>query len=177
VQLPDFTRCIWPRKGFHGIVAPTRFLGDIGVKNILATVSFCLLATVSMSVFAATEAYKCTAEDGKVSYLDKKPTEGCVTIEVVHINVGKGSSSTQGGHTGQGEKADGSGEAQFEKEVAERKQKAEEACDNQRKNLEKLRNNAHIMIKDENGEEKMLSAEEHQGKIDQIEKYLQDFCS
>lgn len=133
-----------------------------------------IISTASSYALAETEAFKCTEADGKISYLDTRPATGCTTIEVVRINVGKGSAPTQkeGGITSKDSEADPT----YSKEVAEREKKAKEMCKSQQSNLEALKNNARIRIKDEKGEERILSVEEHTEKLKELEKYIADFC-
>lgn len=129
-------------------------------------------ALFTLQAWAANVAYKCTTEAGEISFLDKKPTEGCATIEVVNISDGTPATDVT---------ATPDTDAQAEqdkKEIAERGKKAKEDCARRKTELETLRARTQIVISDPiTKEKKVLSPEEHQAKIRQYEEYVKTFCS
>ncbi len=124
----------------------------------------------------ATDTYKCTAEDGSISYWDKKPTSGCASVELVKIHVGRGTA---------GEAEDGTALSEQDKKVAkerekqmkEREEQAKQVCDQKSQNLSVLKNKSRVRIKDADGNERIMTPEEHQSKIEEIDQYLKDYCS
>ena len=62
------------------------------MNNKIIAILFTLFAGLSFFAAAGTTAYKCTKEDGSVSFLDHKPLSGCVDIVEINPHVGKGSS-------------------------------------------------------------------------------------
>lgn len=133
----------------------------------------CLTFTLfTLHAWAANVAYKCTTSSGEISFLDKKPTEGCATIEVV--NIYDGTPVTDVTET---EDTDTQAE-QDKKEIAERSKKAKEDCQKRTSELDSLRTRSQVVITDPITKEKtVLSPEEHQAKIRQYEEYIKTFCS
>jgi len=133
----------------------------------------CLAVTLFTShAWAANVAYKCTTATGEISFLDKKPTEGCAIIEVV--NIGDGTPAMDVTDTNN---TDDLAEKD-KKEIAERTKKAKEDCERRRMELESLRTRSQVVLTDPVTKEKtVLSPEEHQAKIRQYEDYLKTFCS
>jgi hypothetical protein len=129
---------------------------------------------LSAGIHAETTAFKCTAANGDVSYLDTKPTTGCVTIEVVRVNVGKGT----GGDDNATPSADGKKtEEQENQELAARKDKIKKDCEGQRKNLEILKTKTYVQEKDEDGKTHALTPEEQQQRIKETQAHIDNFCS
>src|SRR5690606_29116912 len=111
--------------------------------------------------------------NGEISFLDKKPTEGCVTIELVNIADGTPAVDTNAVDSGTDDLAE-----QDKKEIAERAKKAKEDCDRRSAELESLRTRSQVVLTDPVTKEKtVLSPEEHQAKIRQWEDYVKTFCS
>jgi hypothetical protein len=133
----------------------------------------CLAFTLlTLQAWAANVAYKCTTADGDISFLDKRPTDGCATIEVVNIGDG-GPATDVTSSEGTDEQA-----MQDKKEIAERVKKAQEDCARRKTELETLRIRTQIVIMDPvTQEKKTLSPEEQQNKIRQYEEYLKIYCS
>lgn len=133
----------------------------------------CLALTFfTLHAWAANVAYKCTTVTGEVSFLDKKPTEGCATIEAV--NISDGTPATDVTETNE---TDDQAE-QDKKEIAERTQKAKEECQKRKAELESLRTRSQIVLTNPVTKERtVLSPEEQQAKIRQYEEYIKVFCS
>lgn len=134
---------------------------------------FCLVFVLfTVHAWAGNVAYKCTTVLGEIKFLDKKPIEGCATIEVVNISEGVSSNSNgdlEDPLTAQAE--------QDKKDIAAREIKAKEECSKRKGELEILRSRSQVMITDSvTGEKKALSQEEHQTKIRQYEEYIATLC-
>jgi len=108
---------------------------------------FVALSVLSVNAMADTQAFKCTAEDGKISYLDTRPSTGCVTIEVVRVNVGKGTSTES---QAEGGDADSSNE-KYAKDLADKKEQIKKECDAKKANLKSVKTRAYVQVKDEDG--------------------------
>lgn len=132
-------------------------------------------AFLALQAWGGNIAYKCTTADGEISFLDKRPSEGCASIEEVSISGGAEIPSDAAGVQ------EGSAETlaeQDKKEIAEREKKAKEDCTKRKAELEALRSRAQIVITNPvTKEKKVLSPEEHQAKIRQYEDYIKTFCS
>jgi len=134
-----------------------------------------VLSAVALSAAADTQAFKCTAEDGKISYLDVSPTTGCVTIEKVRINVGKGTA----GET-QTTGADNNGEPgdkQYDKDVAEKEAQMKKDCDTKKANLQTLKTNSNVQTKGDDGKPRRMTAEEQVKMTKDIQDYIDNFCT
>lgn len=140
--------------------------------RIVAMTSLMLVA-ISIDAVADTQAFKCTAADGKISYLDTRPSTGCVTIEVVRVNVGKGSSVEA---TEEGNNADETNE-NYDKELAEKKAQIEQECATKKANLQTVKTKAYVQVKDEDGKVKTLSAEELVQMAKELQGYIDNFCA
>ena len=141
------------------------------MRTPLYLVSFiaCLWAAQAT---ASDTAYKCTTATGAVSFLDKKPTSGCASIELVNIADGTTVDPSQV------ENEEKSAQEKDKEEIAAREQKAKEECIQRGKELEALRNKPRVVITDpKTGEKRTLSPEEHQAKIGEYERYLQVVCA
>lgn len=147
--------------------------------NILriVAISSVALAAIPVTTMADTQAYKCTAEDGKVSYLDTRPATGCVTLEVVRVNVGKGSSIEEGGEEQQGEKAVDDATANYDKEIAEKKAQMKKECDAKKANLQTVKTKSSVQTKGEDGKLRYMSAEELVKMSKELQSYIDNFCS
>jgi hypothetical protein len=130
-------------------------------------------AAFSINAMADTQAFKCTAEDGKISYLDTRPSTGCVTIEVVRVNVGKGSSVETEDKGGDANAAN----EDTDKAIAEKKAQIEKECANKKANLQTVKTKAYVQVKDEDGKLKTLSAEELVQMAKEIQGYIDNFCT
>lgn len=128
-----------------------------------------LLSLVAQPALAAGKlAYKCTNDAGEVSFLDKRPTEGCVTIETVNI--------TDTGTAAAAEPADDLA-AQDQKDMAEREARAQEECQKRKSELDILRTRSKIIINDPaTGEKRAMTQEEHQDKLRKYEEYVKILC-
>ena len=148
--------------------------------NILRAVAISSVALVAISAntLADTQAFKCTADDGKISYLDTRPATGCVTIEVVRVNVGKGSSAEGGEVEEEGaDKAADAATANYDKEVAEKKAQMKKDCDAKRANLQTVKTKASVQTKGEDGKLRYMSAEELVQMSKELQSYIDNFCS
>lgn len=136
----------------------------------------CLVFTFfALHAWASNVAYKCTTTAGEVSFLDKRPSEGCASIEEVRIS---SSDEAPVDETGNPPGSPESLAEQDKKEIAERERKAKEDCAKRKGELEALRSRAQIVITNPvTKEKKVLSPEEHQAKIRQYEDYVKTFCS
>lgn len=133
----------------------------------------------TLPAFAASIAYKCTSETGEISFLDKKPTEGCVTIETVTIGgAGGGVDSLDPSNTGEASTDDTSNlTEQDQKEIAERKKKVQEDCAKRESDLNALRTRTQVIMTDPvTKQKKTLTPEEHQAKIREYEEYMKNSC-
>jgi len=130
----------------------------------------------TLPTFSANIAYKCTSETGQISFLDKKPTEGCATIETMMIG---GADASDASNTDSASADDASSLAtQDQKEIAERKKKAKEECAKREGELKILRTRTQVIMSDPiTKEKKALSPEEHQAKIREYEEYMKNSCS
>ena len=140
--------------------------------HLFAMMSVVLVA-LSTNAIADTQAFKCTAEDGKISYLDTRPATGCVTIEVVHVNVGRG--STTDAQTDAD--AASTNEAADAKALTEKKEQVKKECETKRSNLKTVKTKAYVKVKDEDGKEKVMTPEELVQMAKEIQSYLDNFCS
>lgn len=140
------------------------------MKTLLRVLCFAF-AIFALQAGASNIAYKCTNAEGEVSFLDKRPSEGCVTIEEVSIS---------GNDAGLADETVNSAESlaeQDKKEIAEREKRAKEDCTKRKAELEALRSRSQITLTDPiTKEKKVLSPEEHQTKIHQYEEYVKTFC-
>jgi len=144
---------------------------------IIQTLSLGLFFAWSGHSFAATTAYQCIGEDGSISFWDKKPTEGCAKVTTIKTHVGKGSAgSHQNGSSSSLNEEDRKVAEAREQEMKQREKKGKEACEGKRKNLKLLKERARVRIPTEGGGSRMLSPEEHQDKVEEIEKYIKDAC-
>jgi len=127
------------------------------------------LTFFTLHAWAANVAYKCTAVTGEISFLDKKPMEGCASIEVVNISDGTPATDVT--------ETDDQAE-QDKKEIAERTKKAKEECQKRKGELESLRTRSQVVLTNPVTKEKtVLSPEEQQAKIRQYEEYMKTFCN
>ena len=135
---------------------------------------FLALSVVTLNAAAETKAFKCTAENGKISYLDTRPTIGCVTIEVVSVNVGKGTStqSTDADATS-ADPAD----PKYDKEIAEKQAEMKKDCDAKQANLKTLKTSSNVQTKGEDGKLRRMTAEEQVKMTKDIQDYIDNFCT
>jgi len=149
----------------------------------IATIIFLVFSSLvyTLAAQAETQAFKCTAEDGKISYLDTRPSTGCVTIEVVRVNVGKGTPGTAVEDQENGTAANGTGkegsDAKVDKAIAEKKAAIKKDCDAQKKNLETLKTKTFVQTKGEDGKLRTLTPEELVERKGQVEEYVKTMCS
>jgi len=145
------------------------------VPQIL-TIVFLALSVVTLNAVADTQAFKCTAEDGKISYLDTRPTRGCVTIEVVSVNVGKGTPG-DGKAAGTPEASTDPSDPKYDKEVVEKQAEMKKDCDARQANLKTLKTSSNVQTKGEDGKPHRMSAEEQVKMAKDIQDYLDQYCS
>jgi hypothetical protein len=132
-------------------------------------------AFFALHAWASNVAYKCTSAAGEVSFLDKRPSEGCASIEEVRIS---SSGEALVDETGNPEGSPETLAEQDKKEIAEREKRAKEDCTKRKAELEALRSRAQIVTTNPvTKEKKVLSPEEHQAKIRQWEDYVKTFCN
>ena len=135
------------------------------------------IAAISTSALAATEAFKCTAEDGKISYLDTRPATGCVTIEVVRINVGKGTPGDDQATADDAGSSTDPADPKYDKEVAEKQAEMKKDCDTKKTNLNTLKTSSNVQTKDEEGKTRRMTAEEQVKMTKDVQDYLDTYCS
>jgi hypothetical protein len=129
-----------------------------------------------MDTVADTQAFKCTAEDGKISYLDTRPSTGCVTIEIVRVNVGKGSPSTttpEGSETGDAATTD----ENYDKDLAAKKEQIKKECEAKKTNLQTVKTKAYVKVKGEDGKVKTMTAEEQVQMAKELQEFIKNFCT
>jgi len=143
-------------------------------SQVLATV-FLALSVITLNTTAATTAFKCTAENGKISYLDTRPTTGCVTIEIVSVNVGKGTSRDDPA-AGAGASTDPA-DPKYDKEVAEKQAEMQKDCDARQANLKILKTSSNVQTKDEDGKLRRMTADEQVKMTKDVQTYLDTFCA
>jgi hypothetical protein len=143
--------------------------------RILAITSIAL-AVISVNAVADTQAFKCTAEDGKISYLDTRPATGCVTIEVVRVNVGKGSSEEAAETATEGTKTADESTANVDKDIAEKKAQMKKDCDAKKTNLQTVKTKSSVQIKGDDGKLRYMTAEELVNMSRELQSYIDNFC-
>ena len=141
--------------------------------KFLQTILLLAIGLFASSSLYAAQAWKCTAEDGSISFLDKKPSEGCATVEVIDTHVGRGKPADyQAGMNEEDRKV----QEERDKQIAERDEKAKQVCEGKKNNLDVLQKKSRVKVKGEDGQDKLLSQEEHQAMIDDIKQYLSEYC-
>lgn len=160
----------------------------LNTRHIYASLTLALAAVCMASpALAATKAFKCTAEDGSIRYLDTKPSTGCVKVEEVLVSVNRGSSdeppadatnpdktAADAGKPGDKNNANNQDRAE---QIKERQEQTKQACEGTRKNLEVLQTRTHILVDDGKGGKKAMSSEEHQDALEKAQQFLKDFCN
>ncbi|MCB1614795.1 MAG: DUF4124 domain-containing protein [Pseudomonadales bacterium] len=143
--------------------------------------SFLIVVCLSLFSFQiqAKDFYKCVQEDGTVSYSNEEPSEGCVSVTVIHTYAG--SSTKYDPLAAQGNSSDDKDDPtdkSLEEQAKAQKEELDQACEGKRKNLDILTSTARVRIKDpETGETRVLDEEEHQAKISSLKDFLDKNCN
>jgi hypothetical protein len=143
------------------------------VKKLISLLCFLFVSLNSAQTLANTkEAYKCTAEDGSISFLDKRPTEGCVKIDVVRI-----SSGSYGPEQMTPEQLAAEEAKQMKEMEEKRRAQAKEICDKAKYQLDQLINTPILTIKDpDTGIERPMQEDERQSRMKQTQEFIDVSC-
>ncbi|MGQ9425497.1 DUF4124 domain-containing protein [Gilvimarinus sp. F26214L] len=135
---------------------------------------FLATALISLPTLAAKNYYKWTDEDGVTHYSARKPHDQ--SADVVSVATGRPApaSDSQAPSPDKARNDEPAGNNRAQSESGNLKDP--ERCEAARNNLEVLRNNAKVRMKDENGEIHYLSEEEKAEKSREFQQAVDESC-
>ncbi len=140
---------------------------------ILAGIAFALMT----GNVAAKEYFKWVDENGVTRYAETPPAG----VHAEKVNTYAGSSSTYDPSAENAETAEAKAEAKHKEELEAQARKLEEdekqRCQKVSDQYKTLKERGRVRMRDKDGNERVLSPEEHAAKLAELEKYLADMCS